>query len=237
MEWKQKENEFDRTPWEGDYREPIPEDFLPDAAAQKAPPPIMAENYKNSFHVSFLSALIIIAFSLYRWLFLPGSELAVSHPSIFIGGEYWRLWTSVLVHSDFGHIASNLWLFGIFGYLLHTFWGPWVFPFLSFSVLGGLTSLLTILWYANPTFVLGASGMIYGMIGLWIVSYIFFEDRFSVKMRIFRALGFVLVMLFPSTIVQNVSYSAHALGFAIGAAVGILLCLIRQRREALEKSF
>ena len=44
MEWKQR-GEFDRTPWEGDYREPIPEDFLPDAAAQKHT--IMAENYKT----------------------------------------------------------------------------------------------------------------------------------------------------------------------------------------------
>ncbi len=229
MEHHDHDQQKDLTPWQGDYRELTIDDFAPEVKPTKPFPPINLRPKQSLAMVTYCS-LIIILLSIYNWLSNSTYLLAVSFPRVIEDGEYWRVWTSLFIHSDFGHVASNLWLFGVFGYLLHAFWGAWVFPVISFSFIGGFTNLLTILWYGNATFIIGASGLVYGMIGLWLVTYCFFETRFSIATRIFRASGFTLIMLFPSTIAKNISYSAHSFGFIIGVLVGIALCSIRLHR-------
>ncbi len=83
-----------------------------------------------------------------------------------------------------------------------------------------LSNAATIWVYEPRTHLVGASGMLYGMVALWLVLYVRFETRFSVPMRIFRAIGVSLLLLFPTTFEEQTSYMAHAAGFVIGLGVG-----------------
>jgi membrane associated rhomboid family serine protease len=83
--------------------------------------------------------------------------------------------------------------------------------------------MVTLYFYADSTRLLGASGMIYGMVALWLVLYIHRDTDHSLMMRLFRATGFALIMLFPETYNPSTSYLAHASGFVIGIITGLLV--------------
>ena len=118
MEPQEPDQKQDKTPWEGDYRELTIDDFADEVVTTK-PSPLLNLQSRHSLTVVLQGSLVIILVTLYNWLSNNTYGLAVSFPTVIEGHQYWRLWTSLLIHSDFSHIASNLWLFGVFGYLLH----------------------------------------------------------------------------------------------------------------------
>ena len=218
--------------WEGDYQDLSIEDFLEEA--KPSPGPLYSLAHQRAFGPALYWSIVIVISSVFYWLFESRWDLTASYNAIISDGEIWKAWSSLFIHSDITHLLSNLWLFAIFGYLVRAFWGPVVFPIITFLVLGGLTTFMTVYYYGPGPRLLGASGMIYGMIALWLVTYCRYETRYSLKMRLFRSIGFVLIMLFPTTITKNVSYSAHFFGFVVGIVLGLLL--IWQRGEASDQT-
>lgn len=223
---KSDSNLQDDTPWQGDYRELKEEDFAP--SPKPLDPPIMKKLDTQGLSSAILWMSLITITTIGNWWAGNSEVWSASYNTIVEQGEFWRLWTSLFIHSDFAHLMSNIWLFGVFAYLLRSFWGTSVFPNTSIVLIGGLTSLATVYWYGKGTSVIGASGMIYGMIGLWIVTYCRYDTRFSFPMRVFRASGFVLIMLFPQTYAIHVSYSAHFFGFIFGLLLGFFLVYRRE---------
>jgi rhomboid protease GluP len=158
-----------------------------------------------------------------------GDKLWASGEAVFGQYEYWRLVTSLLTHADIIHLLTNALFFLVFGWLLRAYFGLLVFPVLSF-IIGVATTLLAIALYEPHIRLIGASGMIYGMAALWLIFYVRYDTDHHLSMRIFRAVGFVMVMLLPTTLLPSVSYLAHALGFGIGFIAGLLLLpLVRVR--------
>ena len=175
--------------------------------------------------------LCFLFVSILYWKFSWGERLAVSADGVFVHKEYWRLLTALFVHADFAHFISNGPLFLIFGWYLRAYCGPFAFPVLPLA-LGILTNLFCICFYEPQTRLVGASGMLYAMVALWTVFYVAWDNRYSVGMRIFRASGFALVLLFPSTFQPEVSYLAHSIGFGLGLASAFLLQpLLKARSE------
>jgi rhomboid protease GluP len=165
--------------------------------------------------------LFIVSTLVYRG-YSFGSLLPASGESVLAGHEYWRIFSSLFTHSGMTHLLSNSWLFIIFGWFLRSYFGTMVFPALSL-VLGMTVTWVTLLFYDPAVSLVGASGMIHAMIGLWIALYVRFDSDHSVPMRIFRAAGFSLAMLIPSTVHVEVSYTAHGIGFILGIMAGILI--------------
>ena len=151
-----------------------------------------------------------------------GGMLLASGDAVFRHQEYWRLLTSLFVHADIIHLLSNTLFFLIFGWLLRAYFGFIVFPVAS--ILTGIISSIIALYFYNPHVkLIGASGMVYGMVALWLVFYIRYDIAHRVPVRIFRAFGFALVMLIPTTLHPMTSYSSHAAGFITGICLALLL--------------
>jgi rhomboid protease GluP len=140
-------------------------------------------------------------------------------------GEYWRAFTALFAHADIAHFLSNGWLLFLFGWFLRDFAGRWAFPVLSFLI-GILTNIITVMTMHPQTYLIGASGMVYGMIGMWLVIYMWHADV-SLGKRILRTLGFAMLMLIPSTFRPEVSYAAHGIGFALGLGFAVPFCFFR----------
>jgi membrane associated rhomboid family serine protease len=83
--------------------------------------------------------------------------------------------------------------------------------------------MVTLYFYTDYIRLIGASGDIYGMVssGLCFISITIQIE--SIMMRIFRATGFALIMLFPEKYNPSTSYLAHASGFVIGIITGLLV--------------
>lgn len=203
-----------------DLGEPDPEDFLPAPPKKKGflqQIPTLA-----SLNPALLFFLLFLILSFLFWNYDIQDELWASRYSIFVKKEYWRALTAIFIHADMKHLLDNSLLFLIFGTLLYYFYGSFVFPFCSLIV-GIVTTLLSAYYHEPYIRMLGASGMVYGMVAMWIVFYVTYEIRYSFYLRVLRAVGFALVILFPTSFHEEVDYMAHAIGFGIGTLAGILL--------------
>lgn len=155
--------------------------------------------------------------------------LSVSGHDLFVAHEFWRCATALAIHADLQHLLANGLLFVLFGWMLHSYFGAAIFPGLS-ALAGIATNLIVTLLYDPAVSVIGASGMTHAMVAIWIVLYLKYDIDRTLPQRLFRAIGFVLVMLAPSAIDRHVSYLSHAVGFAAGLAMSLaLLPLIRVR--------
>ena len=151
-----------------------------------------------------------------------GDYLWISGDSIYKDHEYWRLFSALCAHADLSHLLSNALIFLVFGWMLKAYFGFALFPAASLGV-GLITNAVTVAVYEPATRLVGASGMAYGMVALWLVFYIYNDTYYSTTVRIFRAIGFALVMMFPTTFEPHVSYLSHAVGFLAGLVVGLAL--------------
>ncbi len=202
------------------YYYPRIEDFTP-SPPKPRPPLMQVPSLRWMRPALFCFSLFFVA-SLREWVWPEADRLSASGAAVFGRHEYWRLVTALFAHSSMDHLLSNTPLFLIFGWFLRAFFGWLAFPVATLAI-GVLSNLATIATYEPQTELLGASGMLYGMVALWLVFYLRFATEFAVPMRLFRAVGVSLLLLFPTTFEKNVSYMAHVSGFLFGGLVGAIL--------------
>lgn len=153
----------------------------------------------------------------------------VSRENIFSHHEYWRLWTSLFIHADPKHLLSNLFLFFILGYFLSGYFNLTVFPVMAF-VLGGLTNFIVLMNMPENSNLLGLSGVVFWMGGVWLTLYFFIEHRKGLLQKISRTIGIALILFMPSEAFDpHISYLAHAWGFLFGIIFGTFFFIYNRK--------
>ncbi|MFL5785403.1 MAG: rhomboid family intramembrane serine protease [Bacteriovoracaceae bacterium] len=158
---------------------------------------------------SFLVLLAIFLFS--------GRNFEASGVLVFDKGEWWRAFTTSLMHADFVHLGHNALFFTVFAVLLNTYFGWFMFPLMSF-VMGGVINLLTLSFYPREVTLVGISGVIYFMASFWMTSFVLIERNRKLRHRLITVAGISLALFCPDVthLEARVSYLSHALGFALG---------------------
>jgi membrane associated rhomboid family serine protease len=169
----------------------------------------------------------IISFLFIVCTYLSGKSsfhdyMGASRETVFLKKEYWRLLTAVFTHSGSVHLLSNIPLFFFFGLFLYEYFGILLFPVIPLLI-GMLANAITLYFYPDTVMLIGASGMVYGMASLWLILYIYHDTDHTVPVRIFRSIGFTLIVLFPTTYDPSTSYMAHAAGFVLGILSAVLI--------------
>lgn len=141
-------------------------------------------------------------------------------------GQWWRLFTSIWLHADLGHLASN----AVFGFLLLGLsmgrYGTGA-ALLAAYFAGVAGNIGTWLLFTDNRAGLGASGMVMGSLGLVAAQSISFwrESPHSAKYIVSGIAGgvmlFALLGLTPGT-----NIVAHLGGFVVGLLLGALLMRI-----------
>lgn len=162
--------------------------------------------------------------NLFQWAeFLPAEREQVFHQ-----GQWWRVFTAALIHSDLGHYLNNLYMFVVFGFFCFSYFGLIQMSALSF--LGaGLVNLVAISTYPREVNLLGASGWVYLLGGVWLTLYLLIQRQYSYASRILRVVGFSLMMFFPTSFVPTTSYRTHTIGFLVGVAIGVFYFVINKK--------
>jgi membrane associated rhomboid family serine protease len=212
-------------------------DLASDSIEESAPEPgLLAQKPQpGSLNAPvMIAALCGLASTLYWW-HPQGAQLAGVRQENFIQGLDWRLLTSVFVHSDMAHLFSNLGLLLLFGWLLRAFIGRLAFPWLAL-VAGVITQFLSLWTYDPGVRLVGASGMVYAMGGMWLAYYWALDKTRGFAGRFFRVLGFILVVFMPSQLQPRVSYRAHAIGLGVGMVLALVTLphitrLLQARRD------
>ncbi|MBA2403681.1 MAG: rhomboid family intramembrane serine protease [Bdellovibrionales bacterium] len=149
-------------------------------------------------------------------------DLVANGYDVYEKGEYWKAFTTSLMHGDFVHLGSNTLFFVAFSMLLNSYFGFWIFPVLSFIV-GGIVNLIALKIYDPQIYLVGISGVIYFMAAFWMTMFVSLERHMTLYKRLMITTGVSLILFFPELFVKNnVSYLAHGLGFGIGIIFGAL---------------
>lgn len=129
--------------------------------------------------------------------------------------RWWISIVAIFIHADLGHFLSNLILFIPFASLLESHYGRVTFPWIGLLI-GYITHLIVLTIHGPGYALIGASGMVYGLGGLWLGLFVLHGNRFQFRQRILRSVGAMLILLFPSQFFPEVSYLAHGVGFLVG---------------------
>jgi membrane associated rhomboid family serine protease len=155
------------------------------------------------------------------------SDTAISYlgftASGFLRGEFWTPVSSIFVHVDLFHLATNMLFLYIFGIALEDEIGPK--KALTVFFLAGVLSLLVGMpFYSPDTHIVGASIAVSGLVGGVVVLA---PNRRS-PLLLFAPLGLaaVIYLIFNAFMLMSdhtggVAYQSHMIGFLIGVVLGL----------------
>lgn len=193
------------------------------------------KRYKTEPYVS--GALVVINIIIFLWCTFDGGMLynvgGLSPHMFFSERQYYRLLSSLFLHGDIGHLVNNmLLLFGL-GAMMEKETGHLAFGAAYFisGVGGNIVSLLFKIrtgdWYIES---IGASGAVFGLIGLLLMLGIFSGARMAnvTPVRVLFVIGYSIYSNLDNSRIDN---AAHVGGVVTGVMAGALICLILQYKK------
>jgi rhomboid protease GluP len=184
--------------------------------------------------------LFVANVAFYLYTSTLGSDFVVTDSNVLaiygqnsdavLHGSWWQLFTSMFVHVDLTHIASNMFFLLIFGLRAEEFFTntEYYALYLASGATGNLLSL-AYLFYPTPVTSAGASGAIFGLFGAVIIFL-----RKVVGGSVTGALLFAF-MFFLITLSSGTNFYAHLGGLFTGLVFGYLLA--GKRRALLTRRF
>lgn len=138
--------------------------------------------------------------------------------AIGIGGEWYRLVTSVFLHGSLLHIGFNMYVLVALGPTLERILGHG--RYLVLFLLCGLGGSVFSYWWSNPTTVsVGASGAIFGLMGALLVA-----GR-RLRYDVTTVLVLVGINLAIGFLFGGIDWRAHIGGLVTGAALAAVMVL------------
>jgi membrane associated rhomboid family serine protease len=161
-------------------------------------------------------------------LFLVG-KLPLNNGS-YIGvfaGQWWRIFTVALTHANWLHLGVNMLAFFQLGNSVEHYYGRARYLVLLFVSL--VTSSLIAIWLLPASQVcVGASGMIYGLFGVMLVT----GKRMGVDYR--ELLGWIILNLIITFAIPGIAWQAHIGGLVGGVVIALVLQAI-PRKPSLQR--
>ncbi len=181
-----------------------------------------------TYVVMGLCALVFVA----QWftasvLKTPYVDYYGTYSPIFTSGQYgvfepWRMLTSAFLHGGLWHLLMNLLSLWLFGRVLEPMFGRLRYSMLLLvSALGGSFAVSVL---APTTAVIGASGMVFGLIGAWFVVMRRLQQDVT-PMIVLIGLNIVVAFMNP-----GISWEAHLGGAITGVIVASAVLHDHERR-------
>lgn len=136
-------------------------------------------------------------------------------------GEWWRIFTPVLLHASITHILFNMWALWVLGPQVERGVGTWPFvgAYLASAGVGGAFAFAM----GGPLDVaVGASGAIFGLFGIWL-NWAVRRRNTAYGRALLRQIGFLLLLnaALP-VLIPNIAWEAHLGGLIAGFVIGEL---------------
>jgi rhomboid protease GluP len=177
-------------------------------------------NYGLVVSVFFLTACIVTSLFYWNESQQISSYLSANPQSVFKDKEYWRLITTLFAHGGIEHLLSNSLMLFFLTYFVTSFYGYFISIPLSI-IMGALVNLFVLLAFKQNTTLVGISGVIYYLWGLWFVLYLFIDETITFTRRLVKVFAIFFILLVPTSYSPTTSYLAHYIGFAVGVLTGL----------------
>ena len=189
----------------------------------------VATKIKNDSRATVTISLILINVLIYIGQLTSGGSVtnALVYSPLLTKAEPWRMLTAGFLHSEssFMHIALNMYSLYILGSVLEPILGKARFLALyMLSIFGG--SVAVLLLDAPNSFVLGASGGIFGLMGAY---FIILRSLGQSGGQVTAIIGFNLIIGFLPG--MNIAWQAHVGGLVIGGLVAYVYARTRNSSD------
>ena len=147
---------------------------------------------------------------------------------VLVQQEYWRLLTSVFLHSGLYHLGSNLIAQVFLGNAVERNLGhiKYLFLYIVSGVGGNIISVLYDRAQGVNTYSVGASGAVFGVMGALIVLIIKGRKKLRTGSSMLVRAGFaVFYAVYAGFRTPYTDNAAHLGGLAFGIALGVLLTI------------
>jgi membrane associated rhomboid family serine protease len=139
-------------------------------------------------------------------------------------GEFWRLFSALFLHANLVHLGFNLFALYIIGPPLERILGP--IRFAAGYLISGIGSTvgvvaLTQLKILRPADLIGASGCIMGIVGVWAGFLLRHRHVWQAKQRLLNILLIIAIQIVFDIFTPEVSSSAHLCGLVGGFFFGL----------------
>jgi membrane associated rhomboid family serine protease len=219
---------------------------LPDAVARlrsiEARHAIHQRAFTGAWPVTLGTAFLLLAvFGIEIFAGAPGdtfelARLGAQVPPLVKDGQWWRIATGTLLHSNLTHLYLNGVALLVLGFLLERLVGSVRFAWvLLCSALGGSIASIGL---GDHLVGVGFSGALFGLIGTWITLNTLHRDALPVSLWMpvwYAALIAVLELVFE-TVLPNVDRAAHAGGFVAGIVATAVALPGRPLERALART-
>lgn len=183
-------------------------------------------------NTTIIAANILLYLIVHYTKIFGGTELIMAEGALswyFVKeqGEYHRIFTSMFLHNDFGHLINNMLVLFFVGDNLERAAGKLKFLIIYFGsgILAGISSISYNMLKAEHVFSIGASGAIFGVVGA--MGYILVRNKGRLEdISSRQILLFTIFSLYGGISSVNIDNAAHIGGFF----AGILLALILYRK-------
>lgn len=170
-----------------------------------------------------VAAIIAINALLFLASFFPVTydyvyRSGVGSNTLVAQGEYWRLVTPIFLHGSFTHFLFNSFSLFLFGPAMENILGKW--KFLGLYLFAGIMGNVGTFIFGPDIYLhLGASGAIYGILGLYLYMVLYrqslIDPQSSQIIKIMLVIGAVY-----SVVVPGINILAHLFGFIGGFIAG-----------------
>ena len=151
---------------------------------------------------------------------------ALDVAAVISRGEFWRLFSALFLHYNPAHLIFNLIALYIIGPPLERIIG--VIRFIGCYIITGVGStagvlLLTLTKIVRPADLVGASGCIMGIVGVWAGFLLRHRHGWQARQRLLNILMIIAVQVLFDVLTPQVSTSAHLCGLITGFAIGLVV--------------
>jgi membrane associated rhomboid family serine protease len=151
---------------------------------------------------------------------VPYSGGSIAQPTGgIVGGEWWRLLSSIFLHAGVIHLALNAYVLWIFGTVIERDIGriSTLAVFLVTGVFAGATSFA----FADGFRVgVGASGAIFGLVGAFVAYNYLRRSNVLAQARLRSAMTMLLINLVIGFSIPAIDWRAHVGGLVAGLVAG-----------------
>lgn len=154
---------------------------------------------------------------------VPYSGGTIAQPTGgIVGGEYWRLLSSMFLHAGIIHLALNAYVLWIFGTTLERDIGR-ASTLAVFLVTGVFASAVSFAFAPGFVVGVGASGAIFGLVGAFVAHSFIRRTNLLAQARLRSAVSLLIINLVIGFSIPRIDWRAHIGGFVAGLVAGYVV--------------
>jgi membrane associated rhomboid family serine protease len=150
-------------------------------------------------------------------------------------GEWWRIFTPVLLHASLWHIGFNMWALWVLGPQIERGVGTW--PFIALYVAAAGAGGAFAFYMGDIRFqAVGASGAIFGLFGVWLSWALRRRNTMQGRALLQQILFLLVINAAIPVLIPGIAWQAHLGGLIGGFLVGEVWAKVRGPRTTLMRT-